>query len=188
MNNEVKLPIEKVRVSMEAFGSLYGKRIFTVISENADPKFIEKMRTNALRLSSPLRKFSVKAIDVTSLNAQVDASGALIVIINNDPDLRCPVTKPEFKEVSVATVREAIEAHENKSGTIYFTDCDAVTKEVIALNAAERAKANDLTKELAAMTVMYGDLIDVQKESRRRYYEELNQQLDADVTVNVTVQ
>lgn len=181
--------VEKYRISMEVYGNLFGKELYSVQVKNADPKYNEKSRQGIPVPMKPIKIYVVIRHNIIGVNADVDASGNPVVILKDQKgnDIRCQITKPEFKEVSVATVKEAVEAFENKRGPIFFTDCSKLTKEVIALNIGQRNAANDLAKEMAGQATMISEMIENMQEQERRYYESLNRVDHPSAEVSVTV-
>lgn len=189
INNISTMNVEKYRVSMEVFGNLFGKELYSVQVKNADPKYNEKRNQGLPVPLKPIKLYVVVRHNIIGVNADIDASGNPVVILKDQKgnDIRCQITNPEFKEVSVATVKEAVDAFENKRGPIFFTDCSKLTKEVIALNVGQRNNANDLAKEMAGQATMISEAIERMQEQERRYYESLNRVDRVEVTADITV-
>ena len=168
--------VEKVRVKMEVFGTLFGKEVYSVQSSNLDPKYNAKKNEGALVPIKPIKVYIVKRHNIVGVNANVDAANNPVVILTDQTgeEIRCSINKPDFKEVSVASVKEAIESFENKSGTVFFADCGKLTREVNELNKSSRAAANELAKEMAAQANALSEAIEKMNEESRRYYESLN--------------
>lgn len=182
------LNVEKHRVSLQEMGGMLGQQIYTLDVKNADPKYNEKMRNNLLVPSRPIRMIVIVRTDITSVRAEVDANSFPVVIINEGQksELRLQVTKPEFSDVKVSSVRECIQALEDKKSSFYFRDCEALVKEVAMLNNQQRAMANDLAKEVAQQSAMIEDLIAIQAEEQRRYLETSRRTDDIEVKVTIT--
>lgn len=181
--------VEKYRVSMEVYGNLFGKELYSVQVKNADPKYNEKRNQGLPVPLKPIKIYVVVRHNIIGVNADIDASGNPVVILKDQKgnDIRCQITKPEFKEVSVATVKEAVDAYENKRGPIFFTDCSKLTKEVMALNVGQRNMANDLAKEMAGQATLISEAIELMQEQERRYYESLNRVDHVEVVASVNV-
>lgn len=182
--------VDKYRVNMEVYGNLFGKEVYSVKVSNADPKYNEKKSKGLPVPLTPIKLFTVIRHNIMGIKADVDGTGNPVVILQDQKgnDIRCNITKPEFKDVSVATVREAINAFESKEDTFFFSDCEKLTREVTTLNIQERSRANELAKEMAAQATLLSDTNEILKEQARRYYESLNQRdRGVDVEVNVSV-
>lgn len=188
-NNISTMNVEKYRVSMEVYGNLFGKELYSVQVKNADPKYNEKRNQGLPVPLKPIKIYVVVRHNIIGVNADIDASGNPVVILKDQKgnDIRCQITKPEFKEVSVATVKEAVDAYENKRGPIFFTDCSKLTKEVMALNVGQRNMANDLAKEMAGQATLISEAIELMQEQERRYYESLNRIDHVEVVASVNV-
>lgn len=188
-NNVSTMNVEKYRVSMEVYGNLFGKELYSVQVKNADPKYNEKRNQGLPVPLKPIKIYVVVRHNIIGVNADIDASGNPVVILKDQKgnDIRCQITKPEFKEVSVATVKEAVDAYENKRGPIFFTDCSKLTKEVMALNVGQRNMANDLAKEMAGQATLISEAIELMQEQERRYYESLNRVDHVEVVASVNV-
>lgn len=186
--SEININTGKYRLQMEAYGRLLGKAIHVVDVKNADPKYNEKRRNGQPVPEKPIRIFAINSFNINSVIADVDANSNLIIVFNQGMkgEARFPVTQPEFKEVAIATVREAVSAAEEKRAPIFFSDLDKLTREITALNTAERNRANDFAKEMALQAGLLDDTITQQNENNRRYYAELNQSTEEEVTVHVT--
>lgn len=182
----------KYRVQMEAYGKLLGKAIHIVGVKNADPKYNEKRRNGAPVPEKPIRIFAINSFNINSVKADIDANGNMIIVFNGGEkgEARFPVTQPEFKDVEIATVREAVLAAEENRAPIFFKDLDKLTKEVVSLNVAERNRANDFAKEMAAQAGLLDDTVAIQNENNRRYYAELNQSTveEMQLTVSTTIE
>lgn len=184
------LNIDKYRVSLEDFGVMLGKQMYTVGVKNVDPKYNEKLRGGAPVANRPIKMFYLNKIDIKGIAADVDGSGCPVVIFNpgGKDEMRFPITKPEFKDVQVATVREAIQAAEDGRQPIFFKDCERLTKELISLNTSERNRANDISKEAAMQASLLDDLMTNQLEDQRNYFASLKQSTEVEINVNVTEQ
>lgn len=183
------LDMDKYRVNLENFGSLFGKQLYVVGVKNADLKYNEKLRAGLPVPNRPIRLFTIDKHNITSVEADIDASNCPVVIFNKGKksEARFAVTKPEFKEVEVATVREAVEAAENKRAPIFFKDCQRLTAEITQLNIQERNRANDFAKEMAMQASLIDDTIKIQQEEQVRYYASLNQATEVEITASINV-
>lgn len=188
--NVSTINVDKYRVNMEVYGNLFGKELYSVQVKNADPKYNQKKSAGMPVPLNPIKMYIVVRHNIIGVNADIDGSGNPVVILKDQKgeDIRCAITKPEFKEVTVASVRDAIESFENKTGTIFFSDCSKLTKEVVALNIGQRTAANDLAKDAAAQATMLSETTEIMKEQERRYFESLNQTDAVDVQVNFNVE
>lgn len=187
-SNISSMNVDKFRVNMEVYGALFGKELYSVKVVNADPKYNEKKAMSLPVPNNPIKIFMAIRHNIIGVNADVDGSGCPVVILKDQKgnDIRCRITKPDFKEASVATVREAIEAYESKGDPIFFSDCEKLTKELTQLNIQQRAAANDLAKEMASQASLLSDTVENMKELQRRYFESLNRVDQQSVTVVVT--
>lgn len=189
-NNSVNtLNVEKYRLMLEVYGVLLGKELYSVKVINADPKYNEKSRIGAPVPMVPIKLYIAVRHNIVGVNIEVDGTNTPVVILKDQKgnDIRCRITKPEFKEVSVASVREAVEAYENKSDTLFFSDCEKLTKELTQLNIQQRSYANDLAKEMAGQASLISETIEQMKEQQRRYYESLNRHDGETVTASLTI-
>lgn len=190
MTGQIGLNIDKYRVNLEDFGIMLGKQMYTVGVKNVDPKYNDKLRAGAPVANKPIKMYVANKIDIKGITADVDGSGCPVVIFNpgSKDEMRFPITKPEFKEAAVATVREAIQAAEDGRQPIFFKDCDRLTKELLALNTSERNRANDIAKDSATQASMLDDLMNIQIEDQRQYYASLKQSTSVEINVNISEQ
>lgn len=190
LSGQSGLNIDKYRVSLEDFGIMLGKQMYTVGVKNVDPKYNEKLRGGAPVVNRPIKMFILNKVDIKGISAEIDGSGCPVVIFNpgSKDEMRFPITKPEFKDVAVATVREAIQAAEDGRQPIFFKDCERLTKELISLNTAERNRANDVAKDAAMQASLLDDLMANQLEEQRNYFASLKMLTEVEINVNVTEQ
>lgn len=189
-NSPIGLNIEKHRIILEDYGIMLGKQLYTVGVKNVDPKYNDKSRDNGPVAKRPIKMYYINKIDVLSVSADVDGSGNPVVIFNAGlpTEMRCPITKPEFKDVAIATVREAIQAAEDNRPPYFFKDCERLTKEMLALNTSERNRANDIAKDHASQADLLEDLMTQQLEDQRAYYASLRLSTTAEINVSITEQ
>lgn len=95
-------------------------------------------------LSRPIYLYSIKPIDVSSVELVTTANGEERIEFNREPTLRLDIANVEdINKVipipSAATVRAAIEKYErSKEDITIFVDYEKLLREVIALNLDEK--------------------------------------------------
>lgn len=181
--------VEKNRIPMAVYGDLFGKEVYSVKAINADPKYNERKNRGELVPIRPIKIFMATRHNIVGVRADVDGSGMPIVIMTDTTgvEIRGQISKPELREPSVASVKEALEAFESAGETIFFTDCAKLTSEINQLNSQQRICANDYAKEMAAQSTMLQETIENMRELQRRYYDSLNANDSTDRTATVQV-
>lgn len=185
LNPQLAAVINANRKVLTKYGEHYGKRIYTVVRENVDLLYNTKKNEGQPSLIKPLFKFLPKPIDIYDIKLiEADGSGDPCVIINNDVNLKFPVTDPKFSDVTPVTVKEALES----DTPIFFADAEKLVKEVNSLNMAEFKKAKELATEFMKQASFLSDLCQKNSLDMTQYLKQLQSSDDTtEVIVNQKV-
>lgn len=171
--NKINIDMNKYRAILDTW-NLAGKTICCIESDNMDLSHNDKVRNNLLRLSKPLRKYSVKTIDIIAWRlVELPDENGVVIELNGSPDLQFPLGPVNFKEVTMDNVTEAIRKFENEKETTFFRELDKLTEIAVKLNKIEKKKGDDLIEELAAWSCAYDDINKIQVENSDSYYRAL---------------
>lgn len=138
-----------VRINAAQCGSTLGKKILIVERNPVDPGYSDAKKNGMLCLSRPIYLYSIRPIEVTSVELVTTVNNEPKVEFNHNPQLRLDVANIEditkiIPIPTAATVKMAIEKYErsNKEELTIFTDYEKLLREVIALNNDEKKTLN----------------------------------------------
>ena len=140
-----KININPIRLEMQGFSSIFGKRIVTVRCENIDLTYAERNQKNSYGLpAKPFKKYFCESYDVTSIDTIKLSDGCTIVEINHNPHLQFKIDKPEFADVSTTNIAGAIESQK----PIFFSDYKACSEQVQLMNERVQSDITTMMNEL----------------------------------------
>lgn len=171
--NNFNFDMNKYRAILATW-NLIGQTLCCIEADNMDLSHNDKVREGLLRLTKPLRKYSIKMIDITSakLDPLPDENG-MVITLNGDTTLQFPLAPCEFKEVSMETVTAAIKKMEDTKETTFFRDLNRLTDVVTKLNKIEKKKADDLLEEIVGWSSAYDDINKILVTNNDEYYRSL---------------
>lgn len=134
-----------MRINAAQCGATLGKKILVVERNPVDPGYSDAVKNDLLRLSRAIHLYSIKPIEVTSVEIITTMNNESKVEFNHNPQLRLDIANiDDINKViptpSAATVKAAIEKYErsNREDITIFTDYEKLLREVIALNLDEK--------------------------------------------------
>lgn len=170
-NENLRLEIvQERRAILQEYGKYYGRRIYKVKKANVDKKFNESKNAGKPSLMKPILMFVPEAIDISSITLEpTDGAGEPCVIFNNDPNLKFPVQRPDFRDVTVKTVVDALESEQ----PIFFCDIEKLTRELNSLNRIEFNKATDLAETFSRQAAFLSELCQKNEFEAKTYLKQL---------------
>lgn len=185
-NKPGEAKLERHRITLSNYGALMGQLIFAVEVRNIDADYNKKKSGNEILIPHfPIKLYSLKRIPVHAVAADTDANDNVVIIFNNDSSLRFPVTSPEIRVPTMATIKDAVRAYESKEPPIFFKDCAKATAEVIALNKTNWDKAVRLSKDMAQQAEGISQAIELDQAACEKYLSELETGAEVSITVEV---
>lgn len=134
-----------MRINAAQCGATLGKYILVVERNPVDTNYSEDKKNGALTLSRPIYLYSIRPIEVASVELVESMSNERKVQFNKDPKLRLDIANiDDITKVipvpSASTVKAAIEKYErsNKEEITIFVDYVKLVPEVMALNRDEK--------------------------------------------------
>lgn len=156
--------MDYIRINAAQCGATLGKYILVVERNPVDTNYSEDKKNGALTLSRPVYLYSIRPIEVTSVELVESMSNERKVQFNKDPKLRLDIANiDDITKVipvpSASTVKAAIEKYErsNKEEITIFVDYVKLVPEVMALNRDEK---NVLQSFLNAQMKFCGTLVE----------------------------
>ena len=185
------------RTILNKYGENAGRQIFRVKEATVDLKAHENARihreNNILFVSKNIKHFVIEKVDILGVSLGIDANDKPVILINDNiqglQPIRCSLKEPDFnRKVTSISVREAIEADRTDGNPIYFSNLDALTKEVNALNADSLKDTIDLIKYLEnCKNVLVSDAA-LNNEYLKKYHTECDRDVpDIMATTSVTI-
>lgn len=160
-----------------AFGKWYGKKITCPMSDNVDltHKDKEKKGINP-RFANPVKKFYTKSFDLVSFRLIRDANNKACIIINEDNNLTYPLTKekPEFTECTPEKINDALMAYETNKTLTFFTDFEAVNREITRLNEQNAKDLDEFASDCINFASMLRGINASEKTAVEEYYRSLD--------------
>ena len=139
-----------IRVNAAQCDTTSGNKSLTIERNPVDPDYSDAKKNGLLCLSRPIYLYSIRPIDVTSVEIINTVNNDQRIEFNHDPRLRLDIANIEdiskvIPVPSAATVKAAIEKFErsNREDITIFTDYEKLLREVIALNLDEKRTLND---------------------------------------------
>lgn len=171
-NNKLGFDINAHRPALEAFTPYFGKKIFTIKSDNLDLSHNEKVLTDTHpRLARPFKKYYVEDVDITSMEIKTNANGKPVVEFNHKASLQFPITAPKFEKATSDKVDEAIK---NPDSNIFFTDYKELVDVVTSYNKQVMEDIDNLSKQLVEWNSALRAINENEKFNCERYYKSLN--------------
>ena len=137
-----KINVNPIRLEIQGFSSIYGRRIVTVGCENIDLKYNERIQKDAYGLmAKPFKKYFCECYDVTSMEVIALTDGKTVVEINHNPKLQFRINNPKLTDVTTENIMTAIESKE----PIFFADYKACSEQIQIMN--ERVQ-NDISNSM----------------------------------------
>lgn len=143
-----------IRINAAACGATLGKKILVVERNPVDPGYSDAKKNGMLCLSRPIFLYSIKPIDVTSVELVSTVNNEQRIEFNHNPQLRLDIANIEdinkvIPVPSAATVKMAIEKYErsNHEEVTIFVDYEKLLREVIALNVDEKKTLNNFISQ-----------------------------------------
>lgn len=175
-----------------AYGEHYGKQLHTIVSYNPDLTYNEDVMAGKNTLRRPMEIYVIQSINITGINLieGIDANHPAKIEFNGDPSLRYDVVPPTFKEVSCATVREAIEAYKNKKAPIFFPSSQIaqLTQEVIGANEETQREFENLAKKYLNLANTTREINESTTRKRDEYLRQVGVSNQPNVEVHVQVE
>lgn len=171
-NNNIGFDINAHRASLEAFAPYFGKKIFTIKSDNLDLSHNEKVLNDVHpRLVRPFKKYYVEGVDIVSMRLKLNANGKPVVEFNEKASLQFPVVAPKFEKATSDKVEEAIK---NPDANIFFTDYKELCDVVTAYNKQVMEDIDTLSKQLIEWQSALRAINETEKFNCERYYKSLD--------------
>lgn len=141
---------------LRQFGRITGYTICTVKSDNIDLQYKEKRNANNianLTTNIPVKKYYVESFPVVGVRLDKVANGNVVVVFNDDDNLRFPLSQDSCNTILHATkksINAAIEEYEQSKGekVKFFTDIELCTQVAMELNASNMDSLNKLAETL----------------------------------------
>ena len=166
------------RPILNTYGTLYGKALVYPKCDNVDKKFNEKVKNDALHLSEPVKMYSTEYVVMTSFELDKDANNKPVIIINHEPSLTFSLVgneSPKVMECSAEKINEALRKS-RESGTItFFTNIEAVSEMVVALNNQAADNLEAYAEELINQSTALRNVNKTEIAALREYNNSLKQ-------------
>lgn len=182
------------RAVLNKYGENAGRQIFRVKETSVDLKAHENARdhkdNNILFVNKIIKHFVIEKVDILGVSLGIDANDKPVILINDNiqgmQPIRCSLKEPDFnRKVTSISVREAIESDRTDGNPIYFSNLDALTREVNALNADSLKDVLDLIKYLEnCKNVLVSDGT-LNNEYLKKYHSECDKET-ADIKATIT--
>lgn len=189
--------VEDNRVSIAAFGPLYGHRIYKAKKIPCILDFNAKLRdaqdNNGITTNRTPYRYKIIPIDITGLNLEKDIDGTNVIVINKglvdesgeSIEVRCPIDNDKFtKEVTVENVTNAI--NEKDMTATYFANARKLVEAVNPCNRNEISRIESLISDLQKIKDMINSTADYNVANVNDYYKQLDQE-KARVKLNIQV-
>ena len=195
----------KGRKVVMAYGSMFGRQLFTVSCVNVDLKFNEKRENisenGELLPIRPVHRYKIRKIDVISMEYAQDIDGTPMIILNKglkdkagkEIEITLPLQMPKFDiEPTNENIKLAIENIAKSGEPIYFKCLEKLTDAVNRLNKNEKARVDNLISDLQGQSLLLGKTISKDTAYVREYKKQCgvldDPALDATVHVETTVE
>ena len=118
--------MDYMRINAAQCGATLGKYILVVERNPVDTNYSEDKKNGALTLSRPIYLYSIRPIEVTSVELVESMSNERKVQFNKDPKLRLDIANiDDITKVipvpSASTVKAAIEKYERSNNCLLYT-------------------------------------------------------------------
>ncbi len=179
-NNEkfTKQEFDQLRPILNTYGALYGKSLVYAKSDNVDKKHNEKVKNNAIHLSSPIKMFTTEYIVMTSFELDKDPNDKPVLIVNHDPDLTFPVVgneNPKVMDCSAEKINEALRNCKEFGKITFFTDVENVATMVMNINSRTAEDLQSYAEELINQAGMLRNVNKTEASALKEYQNSLKQ-------------
>lgn len=172
--------IKQYRGKLVVIGTaLFGRRLCIPVSDNLDLNYgrKEKGEIPGLRLATPMKKYMVESVDITSADVVRTANEKIVIMFNEREDLQFPITSDidEIVKAEAKDVHGAIKLFEATGQRTFFCNVQMVTDTVTNLN---KANIKDIEKFIDELTEQGGSLETLNaviESDTKDYYKSLGQ-------------
>lgn len=189
MTNKINPTIvNKSRVILGKYGSMYGKQLLTVKRVNIDNKYYDKKNstemTGIILPMRPIQRYKIVRCNITSMELTVDADNTPSITINRGQtddqghsiEIICPLADPMFdNEPTTENIAKALENQESGREPMYFKNPEMLTEAVNRLNKRELDRVNALIESLKGQANSLSTTIKRDTEYVREYRQQLGE-------------
>lgn len=178
------------RSILRQYKEYFCDQLFTVISWNPDLTYKEDVMNGKNTFMRENLLYKVEAIDVIGMNLVCDLNGTPKVEFNGRADLRYDIVPPTFAEVSCATVKDAVDAYNNKKAPIFFPPSQyaKLVAEVTGANEGTMRFYEEQAKKALNLAKVARDVNETTQRSYEEYLRQLGINKNDAATVRVTLE
>lgn len=169
--------LSQFRAVLGIYGTYYGKKVVSPLSENLDLDHTEKEKKNVNpRFAKAIKKFFTKSYTLTSFDLTRNANGKVCIIINHDPQLTFPLVsndKPSIMENTEEAINNALIQHQSTGKITFFTDLEKVNEVIESLNEQNAKDLEDFADSCINHANALRQINSAEKAAVKEYYNSL---------------
>lgn len=170
----MNLNVNPIRMDIQGFGPLLGKRLVTVRFENIDLNYNEKLQKDPYGLpAKPFKKYFCEYHDITAIEALILPDGKKVIEFNKNPKLQFALKEPKFYDVSTDAITKAVES----STPIFFSDYKACSEQVQLMNERVASDIENMMNVLMNQIEVLKSINSQEKASYLEYADSLNKSI-----------